>query len=149
MGESTTEGAKEGADKVHFELVTPARLLVTEDADMVVVPGGDGDFGVLPGHAPLLSSLRAGIVDLYDGDAIVERIFVRGGFAEVTAERCTVLAEEAVRVAEIVLDDAGQRLDAARQRLAEADNEKDRKQAAGDLNSAEIMMAAAKAHGGV
>ena len=120
MGESTTEGPNEGADKVHFELVTPARLLVTEDADMVVVPGGDGDFGVLPGHAPLLSSLRAGVVDLYDGDAIVERSFVRGGFAEVTAERCTVLAEEAVRVAESVLDDAGQRREAARQRLAAA-----------------------------
>lgn len=144
MSESTTEGA----DKVHFELVTPARLLATEDADMVVVPGGDGDFGVLPGHAPLLSSLRAGVVHLYDGDAIVERIFVSGGFAEVTAERCTVLAEEAVRVAEIAQDEAGQRLDAARQRLAEADDEKDRKQAELDVSSAEIMVAAAKEHGG-
>ena len=144
MAESTTQGA----DKVHFELVTPARLLVVEDADMVVVPGGDGDFGVLPGHAPLLSTLRAGVVHLYDGDAIVERIFVSGGFAEVTAERCTVLAEEAVRVAEIALDDAGNRLDAARQRLAAVDNEKDREQAERDVISAEIMMAAAKAHGG-
>ena len=144
MAESTTEGA----DKVHFELVTPTRLLVAEDADMVVVPGGDGDFGVLPGHAPLLSSVRAGVVHMYEGDAIVERIFVSGGLAEVTAERCTVLAEEAVRVAEIAPDEAQQRLDAARQSLADADAEKDRKQAEHDVNSAEIMVAAAKAHGG-
>jgi F-type H+-transporting ATPase subunit epsilon len=146
MGESTTEGA----DKVHFELVTPAKILVAEDADMVVVPGGAGDFGVLPGHAPLLSSLRPGVVHLHDGDAIVERIFVSGGFAEVTAERCTVLAEEAVRVAEIAPDEAEKRLEAARQRLAEADDEKDREQAEHDVNSAEIMVAAATAtaHGG-
>ena len=145
MGENTTEGA----DKVHFELVTPSRLLVAEDADMVVVPGGDGDFGVLPGHAPLLSSVRAGVVHLHDGDAIVGRIFVSGGFAEVTAERCTVLAEEAMRVAEIVQDEAEHRLAAARQRLADADNDKDREQADLDVISAEIMVAAAKAHGGV
>ena len=145
MGENTTEGA----DKVHFELVTPSRLLVSEDADMVVVPGGDGDFGVLPGHAPLLSSVRAGVVHLHDGDAIVGRIFVSGGFAEVTAERCTVLAEEAMWVAEIVQDEAEHRLDGARQRLAEADNDKDREQADLDVISAEIMVAAAKAHGGV
>lgn len=144
MGDITTEGA----DKVHFELVTPAKLLVAEDADMVVVPGGDGDFGVLPGHAPLLSSVRAGVVHLHDGDAIVERIFVSGGIAEVTAERCTLLAEEAMRVADIAPDEAEQRLEAARQRLAEVEDEKGRNQAEHDVNAAEVMVAAAKAHAG-
>ena len=144
MGENTTEGT----DKVHFELVTPTKLLVAEDADMVVVPGGDGDFGVLPGHAPLLSSVRAGVVHIHDSDAIVERIFVSGGIAEVTAERCTLLAEEAMRVADIAPDEAEQRLEAARQRLTDAEDEKDRKQAEHDVDSAEIMVAAAKAHGG-
>jgi len=144
MGENTTEGA----DKVHFELVTPEKFLVAEDADMVVVPGGDGDFGVLPGHAPLLSSVRAGVVHIHSSDANVERIFVSGGIAELTAERCTLLAEEAMRVADIAPDEAGQRLDAARQRLTDAKDEKDRKLAERDVHSAEIRVAAARAHGG-
>jgi len=63
---------------------------------MVVVPGTEGNFGVLPGHAPLISTIRPGTVDIYQGGAITERIFVVGGIAEVTPERCTVLADEAM-----------------------------------------------------
>ena len=63
---------------------------------MVVVPGTEGNFGVLPGHAPLISTIRPGTIDIYEGNAITERIFVAGGFAEVTPERCTVLADEAM-----------------------------------------------------
>ena len=89
------------ADKVEFELVSPERLLVSQGVDMVVVPGEDGDFGVLPGHALFLSGVRPGVIEIYDGDKISDRIFVAGGFAEVTGERCTVLAEEAVHLAEV------------------------------------------------
>ncbi|MFP6716011.1 MAG: ATP synthase F1 subunit epsilon [Alphaproteobacteria bacterium] len=89
------------ADKVAFELVSPERLLVSQGVDMVVVPGEDGDFGVLPGHALFLSGVRPGVIEIYDGDKISDRIFVAGGFAEVTGERCTVLAEEAVHLAEV------------------------------------------------
>ena len=81
---------------VQFELVTPEQLLVSRDVDMVVVPGTEGNFGVLPGHAPLISTIRPGTIDIYEGNAIAERIFVAGGFAEVTPERCTVLADEAL-----------------------------------------------------
>jgi F-type H+-transporting ATPase subunit epsilon len=81
---------------VQFELVTPEQLLVSRDVDMVVVPGTEGNFGVLPGHSPLISTIRPGTIDIYEGNAIVERIFVAGGLAEVTPERCTVLADEAV-----------------------------------------------------
>ena len=81
---------------VQFELVTPERLLVSQDVDMVVVPGTEGNFGVLPGHSPLISTIRPGTVDIYMGGAIAERIFVVGGIAEVTPERCTVLADEAM-----------------------------------------------------
>jgi F-type H+-transporting ATPase subunit epsilon len=83
------------ADKVHFELVSPQQLLLSESVDMVVVPGAEGDFGVLADHAPLISTIRPGTITVYQGDTVSERIFVAGGFAEVTAERCTVLAEEA------------------------------------------------------
>jgi F-type H+-transporting ATPase subunit epsilon len=84
------------ADRVQFELVTPERLIISTEVEMVVVPGTEGNFGVLPGHAPLISTIRPGTVDLYEGRAITERIFVVGGIAEVTPERCTVLADEAM-----------------------------------------------------
>ena len=89
------------ADKVEFELVLPERLLVSEGADMVVVPGEEGDFGVLPGHALFLSGVRSGTIETYNGETISDRIFVAGGFVEVTGERCTVLSEEAVNLAEV------------------------------------------------
>ena len=81
---------------VQFELVTPERLLVSAAVDMVVVPGTEGNFGVLPGHAPLISTIRPGTIDVYEGREIVQRFFVVGGLAEVTPERCTVLADEAM-----------------------------------------------------
>jgi len=85
------------ADQVLFELVTPERLLVSQPVDMVVVPGTEGNFGVLPGHAPLISTIRPGTIDIYqDRTTIIQRIFVAGGIAEVTPEGCTVLADEAM-----------------------------------------------------
>lgn len=84
------------ADKVQFELVSPEKLLLSEAVDMVVVPGTEGNFGVLAGHSLLISTVRPGVIDVYEGSEVSERIFVAGGFAEVTAERCTVLADEAV-----------------------------------------------------
>jgi F-type H+-transporting ATPase subunit epsilon len=84
------------ADRVLFELVTPERLLLSEMVEMVVVPGTEGNFGVLPGHAPLISSIRPGTIDVYEGRAVTRRIFVVSGLAEVTPERCTVLADEAI-----------------------------------------------------
>jgi F-type H+-transporting ATPase subunit epsilon len=91
------------AEKLRFELVTPERLLLSEEVEMVVVPGAEGNFGALPRHAPLLSQLRPGIIEVYDTRqaGVSERLFVAGGFAEVTPERCTVLAEEAMPLSEL------------------------------------------------
>ena len=83
-------------ERVQFELVTPERLLLSEMVEMVVVPGTEGNFGVLPGHAPLISSIRPGTIDVYEGQTVTRRIFVVSGIAEVTPERCTVLADEAL-----------------------------------------------------
>lgn len=88
-------------DKVEFELVSPERLLTSEAADMVVVPGAEGDFGVLPRHSLLISAVRQGVIQVWNDNAVSDRIFVAGGFCEVTPDRCTVLAEEAVRVEDI------------------------------------------------
>ncbi|HXV23270.1 MAG TPA: F0F1 ATP synthase subunit epsilon [Alphaproteobacteria bacterium] len=89
------------ADQVQFELVVPERLLLSEPVDMVVVPGSEGDFGALPGHAPFISTLRPGLIETYTGKSVKDRIFVAGGFVEVTRERCTVLAEEAIALADL------------------------------------------------
>src|SRR3984893_1147863 len=83
-------------DRVQFELGSPERLILSTEVEMVVVPGTEGNFGVLPGHAPLISTIRPGTIDIYEGGAITERIFIVGGIAEVTPERCTVLADEAM-----------------------------------------------------
>ncbi|MBM3541650.1 MAG: F0F1 ATP synthase subunit epsilon [Alphaproteobacteria bacterium] len=83
------------ADKIPFELVSPERLLFSEAVEMVVIPGAEGNFGVLPGHSPFASTVRADLIEIYEGGQVVRRIFVAGGFAEVTPERVTVLADEA------------------------------------------------------
>ena len=79
---------------LHFELVTPARLVRSEDVHMVVVPGAEGEFGVLEGHAPFMSTVRDGAIKVYRTEgAAPEEIQVQGGFAEVGASGLTVLAE--------------------------------------------------------
>jgi F-type H+-transporting ATPase subunit epsilon len=90
-------------EQLLFELVSPEKLLVSKPVAMVTVPGGEGDYGVLVGHAPLITTVRPGVIDIYEANdnTVSERIFVAGGFAETTAERCTVLAEEAVPVADL------------------------------------------------
>lgn len=89
------------AGTFQFELVSPERVLVSEEAKMVVVPGAGGDFGVLPKHSPLLSSIRPGVVTVTAADGSVRKIFVAGGFADVNPDICSVLAEEAVAVEEL------------------------------------------------
>jgi len=85
---------------LHFELVTPEKLVSSEDVYMVVVPGGEGDFGVLEGHAPLMSTVRNGELVVYSApNAVSHRIQVEGGFAEVNEKGLTVLAEKAVEAA--------------------------------------------------
>ena len=129
------------ADKVAFELVSPERLLLSRSVDMVVVPGAEGDFGVLRGHAPLISTLRLGVIDVHDAGGVSERIFVAGGFAEVTAERCTVLAEQAVPVAD--LDRAGieDEIRSLRDSLAVADGDAERGALAARIAVAEAKLA--------
>jgi F-type H+-transporting ATPase subunit epsilon len=87
--------------KFEFELVSPEQLVFSEPVDMAVVPGADGDFGVLAGHSPLISTLRPGVLQIWQGDVVEQSLFVAGGFAEVNEERCTVLADEAIPVSSI------------------------------------------------
>jgi F-type H+-transporting ATPase subunit epsilon len=95
---------------VALEIVSPEKLLLSRSVDMVVIPAAEGDMGVLEGHAPMIVTLRGGTIALYDGDNIAEQLFVAGGFAEVTGERCTVLAAEALPLAEVSKDEGERRL---------------------------------------
>ena len=108
---------------VQFELVSPEKLLLSEDVEMVVVPGAEGDFGVLPGHAPMISTVRPGVIHVFEGGSVKSRIFVAGGFAEVTAARCTVLAEEAVPLDEIDRTDVEKDLQDASEDIRDADGD--------------------------
>lgn len=108
------------ADKIDFELVSPERILLSVQAEMVVVPGSEGDFGVMPGHQPMISTLRPGAIEVYAGDKVQERIYVAGGFAEVSNDRLTVLAEEAMPFADLDRARIEQRLKDAREDLEDA-----------------------------
>ena len=79
---------------ISFDLVSPENLIFNDDVGMIIVPGKDGDFGVLPGHSKVLSSLRPGRVMIYGEDKnLLKSFFVSGGFAEVNPEKCIVLVE--------------------------------------------------------
>ena len=131
------------ADTLKFEIVTPAAPMLSEDAELVIIPGAEGNFGVMPGHAPLLSSIRPGTIEIRDRTLkILAQYFVEGGFAEVTPERCTVLAEEAVPLAEIDREDAESRLKRAHDALMVSETLGVRTVAERDVRAAEAMVAA-------
>jgi F-type H+-transporting ATPase subunit epsilon len=89
------------SESIKFELVSPEKIVLATTAEMVVVPGAEGDFAVLAGHVPMISALRPGAVEIYQGNTVVDRLFVPGGFAEVSLDRLTVLADEAVSLASL------------------------------------------------
>ncbi len=101
------------AEAFQFDLVSPERLLMSEEVREVVVPGMEGDFGVLKNHAPFMSTIRPGFLEVFRQDGAKDRIFVRGGFADANPNGLTVLAEQAIAEADLKSED----LDAA---IAEA-----------------------------
>src|ERR1700760_4573087 len=111
--------------KIAFDLVSPERLLLTAEADMVTVPGTEGYMGVMAGHAPLVSTFRGGMIDvLKDGGD--SRYFIRGGFVEVNAEKIIVLADEAIPFAEFDLQVLDQRIKDAEEDLIAAKDDAER-----------------------
>ena len=106
---------------INLEIVSPERLLVSRPVDMVVVPGSEGDLGALPGHAPMMLLLRGGTVSLYEAGQVIDRLFVTGGFAEVTPERVTVLADETFALSELSRAEGERRLAAAQAEYDAAD----------------------------
>jgi F-type H+-transporting ATPase subunit epsilon len=106
----------------HFELVSPERLVFAGEVTQVDVPGEEGEFGVLAGHAPYIATLKPGMLTIY-GDGVPQRIVVRGGFAEMGPTGLTVLAEQATPLAEIDAATIAQSIKDAEEDLADADSD--------------------------
>ena len=109
--------------KVAFRLVMPEREVLATEADMVVVPGSEGDFGVLHGHAPLISTVRPGVLEVIQNNKVDKRFIVVGGFAEVTPERCTVLADEAMPFEDVTAEQLADRERQAQNDITDAGND--------------------------
>ncbi len=106
---------------VELEIVSPERLLLSRPVDMAVIPAAEGEIGVLPNHAPMIVLLCGGVIAIHEGGRVTDRLYVSGGFAEITPERCTVLADEAVPVSELSRAEGERRLGEAERAYADAD----------------------------
>jgi F-type H+-transporting ATPase subunit epsilon len=114
------------ADKIAFDLVSPERLLLSDTADMVTIPATEGYMGVMAGHAPVVSTLRPGMIDVQN-DGENTKFFIRGGVAEVAPTKITILAQEAIPMTELDLAVLDQRIkDAEQDVIAAPDSEKGR-----------------------
>jgi F-type H+-transporting ATPase subunit epsilon len=114
---------------LHFELVSPARLLFSGDVTSVIIPGTEGEMTILPQHAPVLSTLRPGIVTVAKDGGTSEKIFVRGGFAEVNAKGLTVLAETAIPMAELDAAAMNAQIKTAEEEVAAAKDDEGKRKA--------------------
>jgi F-type H+-transporting ATPase subunit epsilon len=129
------------ADKIAFDLVSPERLLLSDEADMVTVPGTEGYMGVMAGHAPVITTLRPGMIDV-SKNGTDTRFFIRGGFAEVGPDKITVLAEEAVPLAELDLAVLDQRIKDSEEDLIAAPTDAERARVRELLDDLRLVRAA-------
>lgn len=131
------------AEKLNFDLVSPERLLLSEQVDMVTVPGAEGDMGIMGGHAPVMSTLRPGVIGVQVEGQPERRYFVRGGFAEVTPAGLTVLAEHTVPLAELDAEALAREIANAEEDLADAKSDEGRQRAQEKLDQLKLLREAA------
>jgi F-type H+-transporting ATPase subunit epsilon len=117
-----------------FELVSPERLLVSEKVESVVIPGAEGEMTVMANHAPVMTTIKPGVVTVKPVSGAEERYVVFGGFADILPSGCTLLAESAVSVADIDRGDLAQRIQDAREDVADAKDDAQRSKAEQQLN---------------
>ena len=127
------------ADTFTFELVSPERLLISEAVESVLVPGSEGDFQVLPNHAPVLSTLRAGLLDVVLPGGKERRIFVRGGFAEAGPDSLTVLAQNAIDSADLNKATLAQEIKNAEEDVSDAKDDVTRDKAQDNLDRLKLV----------
>ncbi|MCC5995067.1 MAG: F0F1 ATP synthase subunit epsilon [Oceanicaulis sp.] len=129
------------AEKLSFDLVSPEKRVFAGEVDMVVVPGEDGDFGVLAGHAPFMSTIRSGAIAVHSGGSVT-RTFIHGGFAEVTPDGLTILAEEAIALDAVSAETVSGDLTKARETLSMARDDAERAEAEARVAKLEALLAA-------
>ena len=127
---------------LHFELVSPARLLFSGDVASVQIPGSEGEMTILPMHAPVLSTLKPGVVTVTKDSGTTEKIFVRGGFAEVNPSGLTVLAETAIPLADLDIAALNQQIKNAEEDVADAKSDGARAKASEMLDHLRSLAAA-------
>jgi len=126
---------------LHFELVSPARLLFSGDVASVTIPGTEGEMGIFPGHAPILSTLKPGVVTVYKDGGSSDRIFVKGGMVEVNPKGLTLLAEVAIPMAELNPAAIAQQIRDAEEDVADAKTDEARRKAAENLEHLKTIQA--------
>jgi F-type H+-transporting ATPase subunit epsilon len=127
---------------LHFELVSPARLLFSGDVESVVLPGTEGEMTILPMHAPVLSTLRPGVVTIVKSGSETDRIFVRGGFAEVNAHGLTLLAETAIPMSELDAGAIAGQIKNAEEDVADAKDDESKRKAQENVDHLKSLQAA-------
>lgn len=130
------------AEPFKFELVEPAKLLMSMDVEQVVVPGTEGYFAILKGHAPVMSTLKPGVIEVQVSSNEEKRIFVRGGFAEAGPDSLTVLAEKAIPMDELDAAALAQEVTNAEEDVADARNDETRGKAQERLEQLKELQAA-------
>ena len=124
------------AENIKIQIVTPDKVVIDDDASIVMAPGTDGEFGVLSGHTPFLTSLKVGTIHYKDANGDERYVFVSGGFAEALPDKVTVLAESAERRRDIDVERAQAALERAEKRLEQEDEEVDFARAKASLDRA-------------
>lgn len=127
------------ADTFQLELVTPTSLYFSGEVSMVVIPGAEGDFGVLPNHAPLISKNRAGLLSISRNGTADEKLFISGGYTDVTPDHCTVLTQEILPLSEITPDLIERRTEEAKKDLRRAETDIVKEKAEAELEVLAIM----------
>ena len=132
------------AEAFKFELVSPARLVLSEEASQVVVPGLEGDFTMLSGHAPFMTTVRPGVVEVTSAAGKIAKIFVRGGFADASPAGLTILAEQAIPVEELKADVIAREIKDAEEDVADAKTDEAKRVAQEKLDQLKSVLGAAQ-----
>ena len=130
---------------IHLQIISPAAVVLDGHVKMVQIPGSEGDFGVLPDHAPTLSMLRPGVIDVHMGDGFHRRYFAASGYADVTATTCTILSDHIQDMQDITSYEATEALQVAKEALATAKTDEEKRSADKLVAMAEALVAAVKA----
>ncbi len=133
------------ATAFHLQIISPMKVVIDAHVPSCEIPGAEGDFGVLPGHAAFFSMLRPGVIDVTMSDGIRRRFFAATGYADVTPEKCTVISDHVQDLTEISTSEVQEALIAAKTALAAAETQAEREQAAKVLQSTEALAAAVRA----